>query len=56
MSRLGGRIHSAVFVDRYAQAAQPASARAEDVLAFLGEFTKALQHEGVPLLVSCAVL
>lgn len=35
----------------YAQAEQPASERAEDVLAFLGEFTVALQDEGVPLLV-----
>ncbi|MDB5967802.1 MAG: amidohydrolase [Hydrocarboniphaga sp.] len=34
----------------YARADMPASARAEDVLAFLGEFTKALQAKGVPLL------
>lgn len=35
----------------YAQAAQPASARAKDVLAFLAEFTKALRDNRVPLLV-----
>lgn len=34
----------------YARAAKPASAHAEDVLAFLGEFIHALQAKGVPLL------
>ncbi len=34
----------------YALAEKPASAEADEVLAFLGEFTKALQTQGVPLL------
>lgn len=34
----------------YARADKPASAKAEDVLAFLGEFADALQAKGVPLL------